>query len=72
MKTIVRVYVNDPKTGKEKGVMEPEEIMKVLSKPKTAVELDYDEGQNVRMGNSADLIGETVKVGEFELEIPVH
>jgi hypothetical protein len=72
MKTIVRVYVNDPKTGKEKGVMEPEEIMKVLSKPKTAVELDYDEGQNVRMGNSADLIGETVRVGEFELEIPVH
>ena len=52
--------------------MEPEEIMKVLSKPKTAVELDYDEGQNVRMGNSADLIGETVRVGEFELEIPVH
>lgn len=72
MKTIVRVYVNDPKTGKEKGVMEPEEIMKVLSKPKGPIELDYDEGQNVRMSNSVDLIGETVKVGEFELEIPVH
>lgn len=72
MKTIVRVYVTDPKTGKEKGVMEPEEIMKVLSKPTGPIELDYDEGKNVRMGNSADLIGETVKVGEFELEIPVH
>jgi len=72
MKTIVRVYVKDPKTGAEKGVMEPEEIMKVLSKTKEAVELDYDEGQNVRMGNSADLIGETVRVGEYELEIPVH
>lgn len=72
MKTIVRVYVIDPKTGKEKGVMEPEVIIKILNKIKTAVELDYDEGQNVRMGNSTDLIGETVKVGEFELEIPVH
>ena len=72
MKKIVRVYVIDPKTKRERGVMEPEAIMKVLSKPTGPVELDYDEGQNVRMGNSSELIGETVKIGEFELEIPVH
>jgi hypothetical protein len=72
MKKIVRVYVIDPKSKREKGVMEPEEIMKVLSKPTESIELDYDEGQNVRMGNSSELIGETVKIGEFELEIPVH
>lgn len=72
MKQIVRLHVYDPKLKREVGIMDPEEIAKRLNKPTEDIELDYDEGNNVRMGTSRELIGETVKVGEVEMEIPDH
>jgi hypothetical protein len=69
MKEIVRLHVFDPKLKREVGIMEPDEIVKRLSKPTEDIELDYDEGHNVRMGTSRELIGETVRVGGVGLEI---
>lgn len=72
MKNIVRVYVLDPKTKREKSIMEPDQVIKVLSSLTEDTEIDYDTGKNVRMGTTKELIGETVKVGEFEILIPKH
>lgn len=72
MKQIVRVYVKDQKTGREKGEMDPDKIVAALSKPTEDLELDYDIGNNVKMGTSRELIGEKVKVGDMEIEIPEH
>jgi len=73
MKEIVRIYVKDPKTGRERGEMDPEKIVAALSKPTEDIELDYDgSGRNVRMGTSKELVGEKVKVGDMEIEIPAH
>jgi len=74
MKEIVRIYVKDPKTGRERGEMDPEKIVAALSKPTEDIELDYDDGsgRNVRMGTSMELVGEKVKVGDMEIEIPAH
>jgi hypothetical protein len=74
MKEIVRIYVKDPKTGRERGEMDPEKIVAALSKPTEDIELDYDDGsrRNVRMGTSKELVGEKVKVGDMEIEIPAH
>ena len=74
MKEIVRIYVKDPKTGRERGEMDPEKIVAALSKPTEDIELDYDDGsgRNVRMGTSKELAGEKVKVGDMEIEIPAH
>lgn len=74
MKEIVRIYVKDPKTGRERGEMDPEKIVAALSKPTEDIELDYDNGSglNVRMGTSTELIGEKVKIGDMEIEIPSH
>lgn len=74
MKEIVRIYVKDPKTGRERGEMDPEKIVAALSKPTEDIELDYAycSGRNVRMGTSKELVGEKVKVGDMEIEIPAH
>lgn len=74
MKTIVRVYLKDPKTGREMGEMEPDKIVAALAKPTEDIELDYDDGsgRNVKMGTSRELVGEKVRVGEMEIEIPAH
>lgn len=62
----------DPKTGREKGEMDPDKIVAALSKPDEDMELDYNIGHNVKMGTSKELIGQTVRVGEMELEVPPH
>jgi len=72
MKEIVRLYVYDSKLKREVGINDPDEIVKRLIKPTEDIELDYDVGRNVRMGTSRELIGETVRVGEIEFEIPKH
>lgn len=74
MKEIVRIYVKDPKTGRERGEMDPDKIVAALSKPTEDIELDYDDGsgRNVRMGTSKELVGEKVKVGDMEIEILAH
>lgn len=71
MTTILRIYqVVD---GKEVCIREPKEIVKILSKPKEEIDLDFEQGGRVKMGSSADFIGQTVQVGEaLELEIPEH
>lgn len=72
MKEIVRIYVKDPKTGRERGEMDPEKIVAALSNPKKEIDLDYNVGSNVKMGSSTDFIGETVRVGSMEIQIPAH
>lgn len=71
MVKILRVYpmVN----GKEACVKEPEKIAAELSSLTEPLDLDYESGSKVKMGNSQDFIGETVKVGDdFEIEIQDH
>ena len=72
MKNIVRVYTTDPKSGKEVTVRDPEQIVKVLSKPTTELELDYMEGERCKMGTSRELIGEPVMAEDFNILIPTH
>lgn len=72
MKEIVRIYVTDPKTGRDVAVTDPDKIVSALSNPKKEIDLDYNVGSNVKMGSSTDFIGETVRVGSMEIEIPAH
>lgn len=65
MHIILRAYVGTT------CVKDPEEIVKAVSKPTTVVELDIaDEKGHVKMSDTDELAGETVKVGEFEIQIP--
>ena len=52
--------------------MDPEQIVKILSKPTDDIDLDFNEGNNVKMGSSRELIGESVLVGEMDIVIPEH
>jgi hypothetical protein len=70
MKEILRLYIEVK--GQETCIKEPKEILKLLSKPKLDIDLDFDHGGRVKMGSSRDFIGQTVKVGDHELEIQVH
>lgn len=71
MTTILRIY--QEVDGKEVCIREPKEIVKILSKPKQEIDLDFEQGGRVKMGSSSDFIGQTVKIGEdLELEIPEH
>jgi hypothetical protein len=72
MKNIVRVYHVDIKNNREVAITDNEEIVKILSKLTCEIDLDYDIGKNVKMGTSKELIGETVRVGEFEIQVPKH
>jgi len=73
-KKIVRLHLIDPKDNHEFSVIDSDEIIRILSHPKTDIDLDYDVGQNVKMGTSRELIGERVQIGDenFEMEIPEH
>ncbi len=70
MKKVIRIYEVNPKTHKEESISEPEKIIAAISKPTGTVDLDYFENGSVKMGTSDDLAGETVLVGEIEIEIP--
>jgi hypothetical protein len=73
MKNVLRAYTINPKSGIEECTREPEQIVKILSNIVKAVDLDWaNERGHVIMGTSADLIGETVKIGEYEIPIGKH
>lgn len=70
MITVLRAYVDDG--GQEKCIKKPEEIIQLLSNPVKEIDLDYDNGNSVQMGTSKDLIGQPVKVGEYDILVPEH
>jgi hypothetical protein len=71
MKTVVRLYIQ--KGGKEVCVKEEKEMIKILSNPKEEIDLDYHDARGfAKIGTSKDLIGQTVIIGDSELEIPNH
>lgn len=65
MHTVLRAYVGTS------CAKEPDEIMKVLSKEKGLIELDVaNEEGRVRMTDSDEMAGQTVKVGEYDHTFP--
>jgi hypothetical protein len=71
MKKIVRLYFYHD--GKETCVKDPLEMVRLLSDPREEIDLDYhDHRGHAKAASSRDLIGETVKVGEIEIEIINH
>ena len=70
MKAILRLYIETK--GQETCIKDPKEMIKILSKSKADIDLDFEYGGRVKMGSSRDFIGQTVKVGDHELEIPAH
>jgi hypothetical protein len=71
MKRILRIYLY--LNGKEQCISDPVEIAKHLSTATESIDLDWaDSRGHAKIATSADLAGETVKVGEQEVEIPQH
>jgi hypothetical protein len=71
MKTIVRLYLQEG--GKEVCVKEEREMIKILANPTEDIDLDYHDARGfAKIATSRDLIGQTVKIGDSELEIPNH
>jgi hypothetical protein len=71
MKEIVRLYLYPD--GKEVCIKDPEEMIKLLSGPTEDIDLDYHDARGfAKVSTSQELIGETVRVGEVEIEIPNH
>lgn len=67
---LLRVYIIED--NKEICIKDPKEIIKLINTTKEGLDIDYDLGQWVTMGNSRDLIGVTVKIGKDIMEIPKH
>ena len=71
MKQIVRLYLQQE--GKEVCVKDEKEMIKILSNPKEEIDLDYHDARGfAKIATSKDLIGQTVIIGDSELEIPNH
>lgn len=71
MKTIVRLYVIEG--GKEVCVKDERLMTRILANLTEEIDLDYhDVRGHAKMATSRDLIGQTVKIGDSELEIPNH
>lgn len=71
MKEIVRIYIYQD--GKETCIKDPESMVQLLNTPTDELDLDYNDNRgHAKAGSSRDLIGETVKVGPFEIEITEH
>lgn len=65
MNIVIRAYV-----GKT-CMKDPDEIMKMLSKATGLVELDVaDEKGHVRMSDTDEMAGQTLKVGDYEFIVP--
>jgi hypothetical protein len=48
-------------------------MVKLLSDPQEEIDLDYHDARgHAKAATSKDLIGQTVKIGEEEVEIPEH
>lgn len=71
MYEIVRVYVTE--LGVEKCFKAPAQIISALLSAMEPLDLDYhDERGHAHMGTSDKFAGKTVKVGEQEIQIPIH
>jgi hypothetical protein len=71
MKEIIRIYIYPD--GKETCVKDPETMVQLLSNLTEELDLDYNDSRgHTKAGTSQDLVGETVKVGTFEIEIVNH
>ena len=71
MKTIVRLYIQEG--GKEVCVKDEKSMIKILANPTADIDLDYHDARGfAKIATSRDLIGQTVKIGDSELEIPNH
>lgn len=71
MKEIVRIYryLN----GKETCIQEPAAMVELLSNPPEDLDLDYHDARgHAKIATSRDLIGQTAKVRDIEIEIPEH
>jgi hypothetical protein len=71
MNEIVRLYFYTD--GKETCVKDPHEMVRLLSDPQEEIDLDYHDARgHAKAATSKDLIGQTVKIGEEEVQIPEH
>ena len=71
MKEIVRLYITV--NGTEKCIQDEAQIVSILTSATEAIDLDWhDPRGHAHMGTSAQFAGQTVKVGEQEIEIPNH
>lgn len=71
MTEILRLYLQTP-TG-EVCVKNATDIVHHLTSTKTELDLDYvDSRGHAKMGSSLDFVGKTVRVGEYEIEVPSH
>lgn len=71
MKEIVRIYRYP--NGKETCIQEPAAMVELLSNPPEDLDLDYHDARgHAKIATSRDLIGQTVKVRDIEIEIPEH
>lgn len=71
MNEIVRIYITEG--GQEKCIQDPTQMSKVLLTATEPIDLDWhDERGHARMGTSTQFSGQTVKVGDLEIEIPIH
>jgi len=71
MNEIVRLYLEQ--NGTETCIKDPAEMARILSDPQVDIDLDYhDHRGHAKAASSRDLIGQTVKIGEEEIEIPQH
>lgn len=70
MKSIIRVYqIVD---GKEQCTQDPDQILKIVSSAKEDIDLDWIQGKQCKISSSRELIGETVKIGDTQIEIHEH
>lgn len=71
MTEILRIYVQTP-TG-EVCIKTPTDIIHQLTSTSTELDLDYNDARgHSKMGSSRDFIGKTVRIGEYEFEVPEH
>ena len=71
MKQIVRLYLYAD--GKETCIKDPQEMIRLLSDPQEEIDLDYHDARGfAKVATSKELAGQTVIIGEVEIEIPEH
>jgi hypothetical protein len=71
MKEIVRLYVYED--HKEVCIKDPDKIVRILLAPTDEIDLDYHDARgHAKIGKSRDFVGQVVKIGDHELQIPEH
>ena len=70
MKSIIRVY--QTVGGKEQCIQDPDQILKIISGAKEDIDLDWIQGKQCKISSSRELIGETVKIGDSQIDVHEH